>query len=103
MVVRGSSVPPVRLTLVNTRPAGESCGEFPGVDVQDLARHLPDAWAAWLRASFRNPADIQRAFGVSERTVRDWLACVSAPRAPVILKAVVDYPSAMPALLRRAA
>ncbi len=97
---RASLVPFPKATAICRRnPAGNSA-----VDLGVLARELPGAWAAWLTANFRTVSDIQKAFPpVSERTVRDWLAGISAPRAPVILKVCDEYPQALPALLGRVA
>jgi len=43
-----------------------------GIDPYAIAVEWPDRWSTYLRAAFRTPRDVARAFDISERTAGVW-------------------------------
>lgn len=68
---------------------GVSSGECVGAAAGKMFRRVfdpyhkrqafPDQWAQWCRENFRNSTQLGAAFGVDERTARNWMGGVSAP------------------------
>lgn len=85
--------------------SGTGAGEFAGpgpVDLWGYRRRLPDRWATLLRAHFRCPVHVAFAFGVDERTARNWWEGTCSPRAEAALIAARDIPGALALLLEAA-
>ena len=65
--------------------SGECAGAIPGklfrrvFDPYHKRQNFPDQWAAWCRDNFRNSTQLGAAFGVDERTARNWMQGVSGP------------------------
>lgn len=77
--------------------SGECPGEKPGafvprVNPEHLNRTFPGQWAAWLKANRFDARRIVAAFNVDDRTARNWLAGISAPRASVLVVLEVQHP-----------
>lgn len=91
---------------------GVSSGVVPGdlagllsgrpCDPRAFQRVYPDRWAAFLRANFRNALEVAVFFSVDEKTARQWIEGVTAPRGWAASFAVLAIPSAQAFLLRAA-
>ena len=57
-----------------------------------LARHMPELFANYLRATFRRPEEVATAYTVTFATARNWWDAVSAPRADKVAATAVADP-----------
>lgn len=90
--------------LTSAEPAvssGDCAGFGAGVPV-DLHRFktvFPDRWAAFLKAHWRNSVDVAHFFDVDEKTARNWMEGVSAPRGALVAWVFDAMPAAAAAYL----
>lgn len=92
-------------TAVPPMSSGDLAGVLSGrpINLRHYRAVLPDRWAAFLRAHFRNSVTVAFFFDVDEKTARNWLDGVTAPRAEVVLALAERAPSVIPLLLSEAA
>lgn len=85
--------------------SGKFAGVFSGrpINLRHYKAVLPDRWAAFLKAHFRNSVTVAFFFDVDEKTARNWMEGVTAPRAEVVLALAERAPSVIPYLLSEAA
>lgn len=89
--------PAVLRDTASAAPA-ESPGDYR--DLTDLQRVAPVRWARFLRATVGERSErVAATFGVTDRAARDWLAEVSGPRLPVVIRAITVYPEAFQAIV----
>jgi hypothetical protein len=83
----------------------KSPGVFPGRRADPFAfyRLFRDQWPAFLKANFRNSADVASFFDVDDRTARGWLEGHTGPRGQVVAYAVATMPAETAAMVGRAA
>jgi hypothetical protein len=96
-----ASSAPMLMTNHGTGAAETSSGTYSGTPF-DMHRYkgiFPDRWASFLRAHFRDSRHVAYAFSVDDKTARNWLAGITAPRAEAALMAVSTYPDALPLLM----
>lgn len=103
LVVRSAapSAPPVLMANIGTGGAGASSGTLSAVpfNMDGFRRTFPGKWADFLRAHFRDSRHVAYAFSVDDKTARNWLAGITAPRAEVALYAVSTHPGALAELM----
>lgn len=104
MVARSSalaSLPPVLMSNHGMGDAGVSSGTLSGTpfNMDGFRRTFPGRWADFLRAHFRDSRHVAYAFSVDDKTARNWLAGITAPRAEIALYAVSTHPGALAELM----
>lgn len=85
--------------------SGDCSGLLSGrpIDLDRFRAVFPDRWSAFLRAHFRNAVEVAYFFGTDEKTARNWLAGITAPRSEVVLALIERCPTVLPLLIERAA
>ena len=92
-----------------TKTVNPSSGTFTGdlsgrpINLRHYRAVFPDRWAAFLKAHFGNSVTVAFFFDVDEKTARNWLEGVTAPRAEVVLALAERAPSVIPYLLSEVA
>ena len=96
-----ASSSPVSMPDDCTEAPEVSSGTLSGIpfDMHRFRTVFPGRWADFLRAHFRDARHVAFAFDVDDKTARNWIAGITAPRAEVALYAVSRFPDALPRLM----
>ena len=79
--------------------AAKTLVRAPAHDPHEIAKAFPARWAAYIRASYRTALDVQRVFGVSERTAYRWWRGDGGANGAHVAIAVIEHPDTAPVIL----